>query len=76
MVRTSSARGTTGSGEIEHGEWADDGPGWEHYPNVKAELNPVQADDGIFWVSKKEFFTYFATVYLCAHDMKHFANNS
>jgi hypothetical protein len=39
---------------------------------VKALLNPVAADDGIFWVSKEEFFKYFHTIYLCAKDMTEF----
>jgi hypothetical protein len=26
--------------------WDDDGPGWDRYPQVKAALNPVAADDG------------------------------
>ena len=30
------------------------------------------ADDGIFWVTTKEFFTYFETVYVCAKDMSEF----
>ena len=42
------------------------------YPQIKALLNPVKADDGIFWVSKAEFFQYFDVVYLCAQDMKAF----
>ena len=32
----------------------------------------VAADDGIFYMSKEEFFKYFATVYLCACDMQEF----
>jgi hypothetical protein len=50
--------------------WDDDGPGWDAHPEVKAALNPVAADDGIFYMSKEEFFTYFSTVYLCACDMQ------
>ena len=49
--------------------WDDDGPGWEQYPQVKQALQPVALDDGIFWVSKQEFFEYFKVVYLCAKDM-------
>jgi hypothetical protein len=32
----------------------------------------VVADDGIFWVTKKEFFKYFQTVYLSASNMTEF----
>ena len=28
--------------------------------------------DGIFWMTKDEFFEFFPTVYLCAHDMSNF----
>ena len=48
------------------------GTGWAQYPEVKAELNPVHRDDGIFWVEKSEFFQYFHTIYLCAKDMSEF----
>ena len=44
------------------------------YPAIKAALNPVKADDGIFWVSRQEFFKYFETIYLCAKDMAEFLN--
>ena len=33
---------------MEDGEFDDNGPGWEKYPEIKAQLNPVIADDGIF----------------------------
>ena len=62
-------RNPHGKGEIKNGEWDDDGPGWDKYPQIKEKLRPVVADDGIFWVSKSEFFRYFQTVYLCAKDM-------
>ena len=39
--------------------WADDGPGWERCPQIKAALKPIVADNGIFWVSHKEFYRYF-----------------
>ena len=53
---------------MEKGTWDDDGPGWEQYPQIRAELNPVVADDGIFWLSKAEFFQYFPNLYLSASD--------
>merc|ERR1711862_73239 len=59
-------------GEFKGGEWVDDSPMWDKYPQVKALLNPVQKDDGIFWMEREEFFKYFKTVYLCAKDMKTF----
>jgi hypothetical protein len=65
-------RNPWGKGEIEDGMFDDDGPGWDKYPQIKKALNPVVADDGIFWVTKKEFFKYFQTVYLSASNMTEF----
>jgi hypothetical protein len=65
-------RNPWGSGEIEDGEFDDDGPGWDKHPQIKAELKPVVADDGIFWVTKKEFFHYYQVLYVSASDMTEF----
>ena len=65
-------RNPWGKGEFQSGKWDDDGPGWQEYPQVKAALKPVAADDGVFWVSKDEFFKYFPTIYVCAKDMTEF----
>jgi len=65
-------RNPWGKGEIEDGMFDDDGPGWTRYPQIKKALNPVVADDGIFWVTKEEFFVFFATIYLSASDMTAF----
>mmetsp|Transcript_27468 Transcript_27468/g.63993 ORF Transcript_27468/g.63993 Transcript_27468/m.63993 type:complete len:505 (-) Transcript_27468:57-1571(-) len=65
-------RNPWGRGEFTSGDWCDDGPGWKLYPEVAAVCKPVQADDGVFWVSKEEFFKYFKTIYLCAMDMSKF----
>ncbi|CAE8586537.1 unnamed protein product [Polarella glacialis] len=65
-------RNPWGHGEFSSGMWDDDGPGWDKYPDVKAACNPVQADDGIFWVDAAEFFKYFETIYLCACDISKF----
>ena len=54
------------------GDFDDDGPGWDEYPQIKAELKPTVADDGIFWLTKQEFFRYYTTVYVCAKDMAEF----
>ena len=65
-------RNPWGKGELTSGNWNDDGPGWTHNPAVKDACKPVKADDGCFWVDKGEFFEYFKTIYLCAHDMSEF----
>ena len=68
-------RNPWGKGEIDDGQFDDDGPGWDQYPQIKAELNPVAADDGIFWVTKQEFFEFFSTIYLSASNMTEFVED-
>lgn len=65
-------RNPWGKGEFTSGQWCDDGPGWADYPQVKNVCKPTKANDGVFWLSKEEFFKYFRTVYLCAQDMTAF----
>jgi hypothetical protein len=65
-------RNPWGRGEIEDGMFDDDGPGWDEYPQIKFALNPVVADDGIFWVTKQEFFRFFQTIYMSASNMTEF----
>jgi hypothetical protein len=65
-------RNPWGKGEIEDGMFDDDGPGWDRYPQVKKAINPVVADDGIFWLTKQEFFKIFKTLYLSASNMTEF----
>jgi len=65
-------RNPWGKGEIEDGMFDDDGPGWDQYPQIKKALNPVVADDGIFWLTKQEFFDHFQTVYVSASNMTEF----
>lgn len=45
------------------------GPGWDKHPDIKKELNPAMEDNGLCWVTKKEFFQYFPTIYVSAFDM-------
>jgi hypothetical protein len=45
------------------------GPGWARHPDIKEELNPSMEDNGLCWVTKKEFFRYFPIVYVCAFNM-------
>lgn len=68
-------RNPWGQQEFECGDWTDSGPNWERYPKVyEACGRPVKKDDGIFWMQKENFFNYFSTIYLCAHDMAEFVN--
>ena len=66
-------RNPHGRGEMQDGFFDDDGPGWQQYPQIKSLLQPKAADDGMFYMTKQEFFRYFFTVYVCACDMKAFS---
>jgi len=59
-------------GELANNPWGDGGGAWDEYPEVRAELKPVAANDGLFWVSKEDFFEHFDTVYLSPTDMSAF----
>ena len=60
-------------GEIENGAFGSFGPGWEEFPQIEEELEPMHDyDDGVFHLTKEEFFEYFETVYLGASDMSEF----
>lgn len=69
-------RNPWGKGEIDDGEFDDTGPGWDKYPQIKALLKPVVADDGVFWVTKEEFFVFFQTIFLCASNMTEYVEDS
>jgi len=65
-------RNPWGKGEMQNGDFRDNGPGWEAEPKIKELLNPEVADDGIFWMTDKEFFESFDTIYVSASDMTDF----
>jgi len=67
-----NVRNPWGTGEIKDGQFDDDGPGWEEFPEIEEELNPVFTDDGAFWVTKEEFFRFYQTIYLSASNMTRF----
>ena len=70
-----NVRNPWGAGEINDGEFDDDGPGWEKYPEIKEELKPEFRDDGAFWITKEEFFRFYQTIYLSASDMTKFVED-
>jgi len=65
-------RNPWGHEEFKNGAWVDDGHGWDKHPEIKQQLKPAVADDGIFWMDQREFFAHFKTFYLCAMDMTEF----
>ena len=46
--------------------------GWDKWPQVKEYIKPVVADDGLFYVTPKEFFDMFGTIFVSASDMTEF----
>jgi hypothetical protein len=71
-IKLFKVRNPWGKGEIENGEFDDDGPGWGRHPNIKAALKPVAVDDGIFYLTQKEFFRLFDHIYVSARSMSKF----
>ena len=71
-IKLFKVRNPWGKGEIENGEFDDDGPGWDRHPKIKAALNPVVADDGIFYLTQQEFFKLFDHIYVSARSMSEF----
>jgi hypothetical protein len=65
-------RNPWGRGEIENGMFVGNGRGWKKYPQIKKLLKPVNSDDGIFWLTKQEFFKHYETIYLSASNLTRF----
>lgn len=56
-----------GQGEGEwSGKWSDSSSIWKNVPTAeKARIKFVSGDDGVFWMSFKEYITYFDSVDIC-----------
>lgn len=67
-------RNPWGFGGIENGMFAKNGSGWKKYPKIQRalEYKELEEDDGVFWVTKEEFFRHYQAIYLGAIDMKKF----
>ena len=40
------------------GNWSDQDPIWKSSPQLEAELHPLGADEGIFWIEFEDFIKY------------------
>lgn len=69
-VNLVQVRNPWGKGEIDDGQFANGGPGWRDHPEIEELLQPTALDDGLFWMTEKEFFQFFEKVFLCAANMK------
>eukprot|EP00930_Biecheleria_cincta_P028721 TRINITY_DN20029_c0_g1_i1.p1 TRINITY_DN20029_c0_g1~~TRINITY_DN20029_c0_g1_i1.p1 ORF type:complete len:720 (-),score=114.06 TRINITY_DN20029_c0_g1_i1:301-2460(-) len=53
--------------------WKDHDENWLRYPAVAEDLDWMEGawkPDGLFWMSKSDFFTYFNTLYLVKCDLQ------
>jgi hypothetical protein len=59
------------------GDWSDNSPMWDIYPEVARELGREDADDGMFWISFNDFVENYRVVYYLdtTKDMKHIILN-
>lgn len=44
------------------GNWSDQDPIWKSTPQLKAELQPLGADEGIFWIEFEDFIKYVTVI--------------
>lgn len=52
------------------GRWGDGADAWNENPDVFEDCEcPVFADDGVFWMEKDEFLTFFEDISLCPMNM-------
>ena len=69
-------RNPWGTGEIEDGLFDDEGYGWDMWPEIRQEIDPIVADDGMFYLTREEFFQNFTTIFVSASDMTDFFEKS
>ncbi len=48
-----------------NGEWSDNSTSWT--PELKAQLNVVKANDGIFFMSEMDFLRYYSMSTICRY---------
>ena len=44
------------------GNWSDRDPIWRSTPQLKAELQPLGAHEGIFWIEYEDFMKYVSLI--------------
>lgn len=67
-------RNPWGYGGIENGKFSCRGIGWKKFPEIKKEIKPIfsNVDDGLFWLTRQEFFKHYDSIYLGASNLKTF----
>ena len=50
------------------GDWSDGDLMWDRHPEIKDKLKPAGADDGPFWIARKDFITEFRSISICMSD--------
>jgi hypothetical protein len=46
-----------------NGDWSDNSSIWDKYPLIKHELKNENKNDGIFWISTKDFEVHFSVIW-------------
>ena len=72
MIQVRNPWGGARGGMIEKGMFNTTGAGWKKYPQIKKALNPLFADDGVFWLTMEEFFKHYETIWLSGVSMTKF----
>lgn len=68
-------RNPWGYGESKTGRFRHKGPGWKKFPQIRKQLKPIfGGNDGIFWLTRQEFFKYYDAIYVSASNMQKFLN--
>lgn len=47
-----------------NGDWSDKSPLWDKHPDIAKQLGHTDVDDGMFWISFKDFCQNYSTVYV------------
>jgi hypothetical protein len=58
------------------GAWSDGDSKWDDEPDVAAELEYSDVEDGAFWMSFEDFQTQYKVVYVCKKGMSGFAGGA
>ena len=66
LFRLVQLRNTWGNSEWT-GTWSDASDTWRKFPEIGAELEHVDADDGRFWIEMGDFATYFEEAAVCKY---------
>ncbi|CAJ1378182.1 unnamed protein product [Effrenium voratum] len=65
QLRLLMLRNPWGKSKEWNGRWSDKHPIWAKHPEVRAQLRPYFADDGLFWMQWEDFASTFDILHIC-----------